>query len=60
MVMCMTKVVVTVLVQMLVAYVCENRQMMARAVVGVMAKVVVKMILEMMDQVLETNNYKWW
>ena len=46
--MCMTKVVVTVLVQMLVAYVCENRQMMARAVVGVMAKVVVKMILEMM------------
>ena len=50
MVMCMTKVMVTVLVQMLVAYVYENRQMMARAVVGVMAKVVVKMILEIMEK----------
>ena len=46
----MTKVMVTVLVKMLVAYVCKNRQMMARAVVGVMAKVVVKVILDMMEK----------
>ena len=50
MLLCMTKVMVTVIVQIMAACVREGRKMMARVVRGVMAKLVVKLILEMTDE----------